>query len=194
MFRAATILRNARTEKELSYTEISQKLKVPAKYLEAIETENTVCFPPDPYCSLIVKDYANFLGLDGNHLVSLFRRDFAQKRKIKSQKKAFISFTPQFTFVISVIFLVLVFSSYLLFEYVKYNRPPQLKINWSTSDNSVEISGTTDPESTVRVNQDLIIVDLEGKFQKKLIITPGAKITVESKSPSGKITVEEKNF
>lgn len=194
MYRATTILKTTRLEKGLDYSEISKKLKIPVKYLQALETEDVSCFPPDPYCSLIVKDYATFLGLDGNNIASLFRRDFSQKRKIKSTSRSFFSFTPQFTFTFSVILLILLFSSYLIFEYIKYNHPPLLKINWPESTTATDISGFTDPEATIRINNDLIIIDPDGKFQKKITITPGQKITIESRSPAGKTTVEEKTF
>jgi hypothetical protein len=57
---------------------------------------------------------------------------------------------------------------------------------------SIELTGVTDPESTVRVNNDLIIVNTKGDFQKKInLINGNNKIIVESKSPSGKTTKEE---
>lgn len=197
MFRASTILNNARLEKDLDLSEISKKLKIPLKYLEAFESEDISAFPSEPYCSLIIKDYADFLGLNGQEILSVFRRDFEQKRKIKSRSKIFLTFTPQSTFVLTIIISLFLFSVYLISEYLKFNRPPKLKINWPAEsvsvNNNIEISGTTDPESTVSVNGDLVIVNSEGKFQKKLsFATSEAKIRIESKSPSGKITSEEK--
>lgn len=197
MFRASTILNNTRLEKDLDLSEISKKLKVPLKYLEALESENISAFPTEPYCSLIVKDYADFLGLNGNEILSVFRRDFDQRRKIKSRSKNIFAFTPQSTFVSTIIISLILFSIYLISEYLKFNRPPKLKISWPTEsisvNNNIEISGVTDPEATVSINGDLIIVNSEGKFQKKLsFATSEAKIRIESKSPSGKTTVDEK--
>ena len=93
MFRVSTILKNTRLDKELEFSEISKKLKIPAKYLEAIEDEKIANFPQEPYCSLIVKDYANFLGLNGEEILSLVRRDFAQKVKIVKSGNPFFVFT-----------------------------------------------------------------------------------------------------
>lgn len=198
MFCAANILKNARLDKELELMEISKKLKVPSKYIEAIESEDTSNFPQEPYCSLIVKDYADFLGLNGSEILSLFRRDFAQKRKQKLAPKSFFSFTPQFTFSLSIIIIIIFFSVFLISEYYKFNSPPKLKINWPSSiilGNSIDLTGITDPESTVRINQDLIIVDSNGNFQKKIILNNNeTKVVVESKSPSGKTTIEERSI
>lgn len=197
MFHASTLLKNTRLDKELEIAEISKKLRIKPKYIEAIESEDVASFPQEPYCSLFVKDYAEFLGLNGQEILRIFRRDFAQKLKIKSSSRKTFSFTPQFTFKISLIATILFFSVYLTTEFLKFNRPPKLLVNWPGPSmilgQTLDLTGITDPESTVRINQDLIIVDSKGNFQKKINLNSGDnKIIVESKSPSGKTTAEEK--
>jgi cytoskeletal protein RodZ len=199
MFRASSLLKNTRLDKEWELEDISKKIKVPVKYLEAIEDEVITNFPSEPYCSLIIKDYADFLGLNGTEILSLFRRDFDQKRKIKSSRNSFFSFTPQFTFTISIIAITIFFSIYLVSEYLKFHQPPKLKVNWpyesSVSASTIDINGNTDNEATVRVNQDLILVDNNGNFQKKISLNPGDnKIIIESTSPNGKTTTTEKTI
>jgi len=199
MYRASTIIRNARLDKEISFQEVSAKTKIPVKYLEAIELDNRSGFPEEPYCSLVVKDYAEYLGLDSQKILGLFRRDFALKNKPGSSVSSGFVFTPKFTFTCLVLIFVVAFSGYLILEYVKFNRPPQLKVDWpdisELVDHKIEIKGTTDPESTIRINQDLIIVDTDGNFQKKInLASPESKIIVESQSPSGKTTVREKTY
>ncbi|MDD2482848.1 MAG: helix-turn-helix domain-containing protein [Candidatus Shapirobacteria bacterium] len=196
MLRTSSILKNTRLDKEYDLLDVSKKLKIPVKYLIAIEDEEVKCFPQEPYCSLIIKDYADYLGLNGQEMLSFFRRDFEQNKKNKSLKKENLSFTPQFTFSILIGLILVSFIFYLTSEYLKFNRPPKLKVNWpeNIANNSFDLSGITDPDSTIRINQDLIIVDDKGNFQKKIQASSGGelKITVESKSPSGKTTVEEK--
>lgn len=199
MLRASVILKNARQDKDLELIEVSKKLKIQIKYLESIESENKSDFPNEPYCSLIIKDYANFLGLNGEEVLSLFRRDFANKINMPSVTSQKISFTPQFTFKIAVTVSILIFALYLVFEYVKFNRPPMLKVNWPDSISNqqllLEITGITDPESTVRVNNDLVIIDATGSFRKKINISdPSTTITIESKSQSGKTTLVKKTY
>jgi len=197
MFRASSLLKNTRLDKSWELSEISKKLKIPIKSLEAIENEDIINLPQEPYCSLIIKDYADFLGLNGEDIICLFRRDFDQNKKNKTKKNSFFSFTPQFTFTVSIIVVIILFSLYLIFEYIKFNQPPKLKINWplesTASSQVIDLSGVTDSESTIRINQDLIMIDNKGNFQKKINLNPGDnKIVIESKSPSGKTTVEEK--
>lgn len=196
MLRASSLLKDTRLDKEYELLDISKKLKIPVKYLTAIENEDTKDFPQEPYCSLIIKDYADYLGLNGQEILSFFRRDFEQKKKSKSFKRGGFSFTPQFTFTVLVGIIIISFIFYLTIEYFKFNRPPKLKIDWpeNISGESIDISGITDPDSTIRINQDLIIVDAQGNFQKKIILIPNqeTKVIIESKSPSGKTTIEEK--
>lgn len=199
MFRASTLLNNARLERELDLGDVAKRLKINVKYLEALEQENIHCFPQEPYCSLFIKDYADFLGLNGQEILRIFRRDFAQKHKQKLSKKTFFSFTPQFTFTVSIMVTISLFSLYLISEYIKFNRPPKLKVDWPPEsvlvDNNIDVNGTTDPESTVRVNQDLVIVDQYGNFQKKIsLVTAETKVVIESKGANGKSTFSEKTF
>lgn len=195
MKRASTILESARLDRELDFTEISKKTKIPLKYLIAFENENTSDFPSEPYCSLMVKDYAEFLGINGDELLSLFRRDYDRRPQNTLRRRFWFSLTPQFAFTTFLIFLGITFTAYLVSEYLKFNRPPQLKINWPQdfSQKTVEISGITDPESTIKINDSLVIVDSDGNFKKTLeVSTSEAKIVVEAKSPAGVVTTDEK--
>ena len=198
MLRTSSLLKNTRLDKEYELVDISKKLKIPIKYLAAIENEEVKNFPQEPYCSLIIKDYADYLGLNGQEILSFFRRDFEQKKRSKSIKKLGFSFTPQFTFSILIVAIIIGFVFYLRSEYIKFNRPPKLKINWPENiiGEGFDLTGVTDPDSTIRINDDLIIVGANGNFQKKIQTGSDGeiKITVESKSPSGKTTVEEKTL
>jgi hypothetical protein len=200
MNRASVILRNAREDRSLETSEISKKLKIPKNYLDAIESEMISQFPSEPYCSLIIKDYATFLGLNGNDILSLFRRDFARPTNIQTEKNKQLSITPQSTFKFAVIASMIFFLGYIFTEYLKYNRPPELKVNWPDEkslalNSTIDITGTTDPEATIRINNDLIIIDPNGSFHKSIILqNTDQKIIIESKSHSGKATVAEKIY
>ncbi len=196
---ASSLLKNTRLDKEWELEDISKKIKIPIKYLQALEDEQVGCFPQEPYCSLIIKDYADYLGLKGEDVLALFRRDFEQKRKSKKDEPTRVSFTPKFTFTVSIFAIIILFSLYLVSEYFKFHQPPKLKVNWpleaTISSSIVEINGVTDPEATIRINDDLIIVSPDGSFQKKINLNSGDNnITIKSTSPSGKSIIEERNI
>lgn len=197
MHRASTLLKTTRLDKELDFEEISKKTKIPVKYLEAIELEDIINLPDEPYCSLIVKDYADSLGLNGQNILSIFRRDVLTRKKFQSGSKKIISLTPQLSFIIAVILIILTFSAYLIFEYIKFNSPPRLQVLWPEKNGSpvVEITGTTDSEATVRVNGDLVVVDTEGKFSKSVDIGGSqTKVSIESQARGGQTTVNERIY
>lgn len=194
MKRASFLLQTARIDKELTLDEISKKTKIPLHYLQAFESEKTSDFPNEPYCSLMLREYADFLGINTDEIISIFRRDYAQKPYLEQKKLSVLTITPQLTYSTIISLLAILFSLYLFFEYVKFNRPPVLKVIWPETYNKVvEIKGSTDIESTIKINQSLVIVDQNGNFFKKLeLSTSEAKIVVESTSPAGKTTTEEK--
>lgn len=199
MFQASSLLKNTRLDKEWDLSDISKKLKVSTKYLEALENGEISCYPQEPYCSLIIKDYADYLGLNGKDVLALFRRDFEQKNKIKKTSRNSFSFTPKVTFGISVVLVVVIFIFYLISEYYKFQLPPKLKVNWpleaTVSASTVEINGITDQESTIRINDDLIMVNNDGTFQKKINLNTGENlVTIQSTSPNGKTTIEQKTI
>ncbi|MFA6519131.1 MAG: helix-turn-helix domain-containing protein [Candidatus Shapirobacteria bacterium] len=199
MLRASTILSHARLDKELDFVEVSKKLKIPQKYLQAIEEENKSLFPQEPYCSLIIKDYANFLNLNGEEILRIFRRDFNRESSSSPLRRQSLGITPNFIFKLSLLVLFLAFASYLYFEYLSYSRPPKLSVIWPENnliiDNTANITGQTDSEATVSVNGEPILVDPDGKFSTELKIPQtGLDVTIESRSISGKTTITSKNY
>lgn len=197
MKRASAILESTRLDRQLNFEEISKRTRIPVHYLIAFENEDIAQFPSEPYCSLMVKDYADFLGLNGEDLLALFRRDHDRRTQNLHPRRAWLSLTPQLALKIFIVVLVILFSLYLLFEYLKFNRPPQLKVTWpdTLTGRYVDISGTTDPEATIKINDSLVIVDNQGNFKKTVeVATTEAKIFVEAKSPAGVVTQEEKNY
>lgn len=197
MKRASAILESTRLDRELDFEEISKRTRIPLRYLIAFENEDISQFPTEPYCSLMVKDYADFLGLNGEDLLALFRRDHDRRPQNSGPNRSWFALTPQLTLKIFIILLVILFSLYLLFEYLKFNRPPQLKINWPSelTGRYIDISGTTDPEATIKINDSLVIVDNQGNFKKTVeVATSEAKILIEAKSPAGVVTQDEKVY
>lgn len=193
MKRASFILETARLDRELTLDDISKKTKIPLRYLKAFESETSCDFPDEPYCSLMLREYATYLGLKPDDIISIFRRDYQKKSCDKQYNKFIFSFTPQFTYTIVIALLIVLFASYLIVEYIKFNRPPSLKVEWPVYSKIVEIKGKTDTESTVKINQSLVVVDQNGNFSKKIELSNSeSKITVESTSPAGKTVIEEK--
>lgn len=197
MFKASDILKSSRIEKGYDLKEISKKTKIPQKYLEALENSDIKNYPAEPYCSLFVSKYASFLGLDIDKTTSLFRRDMDLKANTTTPtKKQSIYLTPQFIFTVSVTLTIFIMFSFLLSRYLSFNNPPKLTVNWpeSITSSEIRITGATDPNSSIRINDDLIIIDSDGSFNKLVDISQTPYITIEARSPYGRKTIVRKNF
>jgi cytoskeletal protein RodZ len=197
MKRASDLFQTSRLDRELDIGEISKKTKIPAHYLSAFENEDIASFPEEPYCSLMVKEYANFLGLNGDDVLCLFRRDHHRQINSIDKSPSSFSITPHTTYSFLVIGLVILFSIYLVTEYFKFQKPPILKITWpeKISEKTLIIECSTDPESTVKINDDLVLVDQNGLFKKTIEVSSSeSKIVVESISPAGISTIAEKKY
>lgn len=197
MYTAAEIIKNTRVDKQYSLAQVSKKTKIPQKYLEAIENLDQKNYPAQPYCNLFVSQYAQFLGLEADKITSLFRRDNSQQENsTKKFKKPFLYFTPQFLFTAVTTVMVLFMFLFLLGRYMSFNKAPKLTIDWpqKISDNQVKIDGFTDSSCTVRINQDLVIINQDGTFSKQVDISKDPVVTIESRSPSGKKTIKQKDF
>ena len=127
----------------------------------------------------------------------IFRRDFEIKNKIVKKTRKTFYFSPQLTFSLSLFFVFILLVSYLLNEYFNFNRVPKVKIDWPENfNNPLVIKGSTDDVNTVRINQDLIIIEKDGKFEKSIKFNDDEekKITIEVVSPAGKILKDEKKY
>ena len=197
MYTAAEIIKNTRIDRQFSLDEVSKKTKIPKKYLEAIENLDQKNYPAEPYCSLFVSQYALFLGLEADKITSLFRRDNSQKvDQTKRGKKPTLYFTPQFLFTSITVVVILFMFFFLLGRYLSFNKSPKLTVNWPEKNNNsqIKIVGNTDSNCTVRINDDLVIINQDGSFSKQIDIGKDSSITIESTSPSGKKTIEQKDF
>lgn len=193
-----TILKNKRHELGLSLKTVSQKTKISLKILQRLEKNQFEKLPGEPYCSLFVKDYAQFLSLPPQKTVAICRRDLKEFEKPSlPRSQSQLNFTPKFTVSILILLSVFFFSFYLFYQYRQFQQPPSLEVVWpvteSINKNEFELKGVTDPESVVRVNQKPIIVDPEGNFSTLVKLNPGANtIRVEAVSLNKKTTIQEK--
>jgi hypothetical protein len=75
-------LKTARTEKGLSFDQISRETNISLRYLEALEAENFGVFPGEPYIVGFLKNYGAYLELDVQKLISLYKALRIQEQPI----------------------------------------------------------------------------------------------------------------
>jgi cytoskeletal protein RodZ len=193
-----TFLKESRLKKRYSLIKVENATRIKKEFIEAVEDENWKALPEFPVVVGFVKNIAQFLDLGERSTVALLRRDYPPKNLPINPKPDVgqkFSWNPKLTFITGISIVILAVVTYLGFQYAKFLAPPSLEVAEPTdgqvvSKRSVTVSGKTDGEATVRVNNQPIVTDDDGKFTIQIQIYEGTtEITVKATSRSGKETV-----
>lgn len=174
-----------RRRQELTIEEISKATKIRAEFLEAIEVGDYKKLPGSSYAQGFVRNYAKFLGLPVEKSLAIFRREFNAEKSFDVLPKGFSSITDMpigrfkigrnFLLIAGVFVLLIVF---ILFQYRAAFLNPSLKIS-SPRENevvkslTVSVKGNTDPDATLFVEGEAIIVNSDGSFSSEISLFPG---------------------
>ncbi|GHU56460.1 transcriptional regulator [Spirochaetia bacterium] len=66
-------LKAARELKGVSYDQVSRETNIAGRYIEALEMEDFSVFPGEPYLLGFLRNYGEYLGLEAEELLSLYR-------------------------------------------------------------------------------------------------------------------------
>lgn len=200
------VLKEERERKFYTLDEIEKATKIRREMLEALEKGEYQKLPPTTFIQGFIKNYGKFLGLDSQKLLAIFRREFSDQKHPPRILDSFsnpvegkkFALTPAKFLGLVVLGLVLIFFAYLWFEYRFLVSAPFLEVTSpndqiSTSLSSIQVSGRTDPEDKVMINNQEIPVDPAGKFSQEIKLTENVNnITVVATSKSGKSTKMER--
>ncbi len=179
------ILQAARVRSLQDLSEISKITKIREQFLQALESDDYSVLPSGTVARGFIKNYSTFLGLNPDYVLAIFRRDFVENASgqivprgmVESVSK--VSFwTPKSTIFLFVICIFTLFLGYLFFQYRTLTGPPALKIispsnGYTTSEDTVEVIGITDPEATISVANQLVALDKGGRFSFRVPLKPG---------------------
>ncbi|MCR4580346.1 MAG: helix-turn-helix domain-containing protein [Treponema sp.] len=73
------LLRNAREEKNLDLDKISREISIERRYLEGLENEDNGVFPGEAYLTGFLRNYSNYLELDAEFLLKLYKNKQIQE-------------------------------------------------------------------------------------------------------------------
>lgn len=200
-----------RSDRRISLSEISRATKIQVKYLEYLEEGAYEKLPADVYVKGFLRNYSEFLGIDEKILIKLYEKERGIKNNLEKGKKTkkgslpasrekinISSFvvTPRVLAAGAIVTLVLGGFFYLYKEIGSFASTPRLVIlspekNYSTSENSVEVSGITDRDAKVFINEQPILVNDTGNFRENLTVQNGANtITIRAVNRFEKEAVE----
>lgn len=189
------IIKEARARKKFSLSKIEKEIKIKKNFLQAIEKEEWNNLPEFPVVMGFVKNISRVLDLDEEKTVAVLRRDYPPKILAINPKpdisKTFI-WSPRLTFLVGIIVVMMIVLGYLVFQYFRFISPPSLSIsepkeNQIVTERTLVVSGKTDTDATVKVNNQPAIVDADGKFTTTIEINDKTtEIETEAVSRSGK--------
>lgn len=192
------VIRQARVKKKLSRVELKKETKIKKEFIEAIEKEEWNKLPELPVVTGFVKNIAQALGLNKTKIVALLRRDYPPKTlRISPKPDVSDKFTwsPRLTFFVGVFLVAFLIIFYLGLQYINFVSPPSLTVDnpqeaQVISENMLSVSGTTDADATVSVNNQPVLIKEGGEFETEIEIFEGTyEVVVIATSRSGKETV-----
>lgn len=180
-------LKNQRLNKKFSLDDVHKFVKIHPKFLRALEEGDHEVFSNKVHATGFLKNYAEFLELDVNKLLGLWRREyegfFDKKKKempnkIKRLEPAKLLITPGLVLSVVAVSLVFLFFGYLFYQYRSYSGAPKLEIY--TPQNSIvvnsevlDVTGKTDRDSVLLINNQRVLLDKDGSFVTSLKLKDG---------------------
>lgn len=193
-------LRRTRQEKKIKLKQVAKKININYKYLDALEKGDYNKLPKGVYGKNFLKEYAFFLGLDSLELIKDYELEtnIYQPRENKDffsqqlAKKQYFWATPNVIKNLLIIFIITICFIYLGFRLNKIISAPDLLIfnptdNFITKQSIIEVSGNTEIEAKVTINNETILSDIHGNFTKTINLKNGLNIiTIKTNKKYGK--------
>lgn len=198
---AGQILKLTRIGKKLELVEASRTTKIRPQFLSSIEADDYSHLPSGATARGFIRNYSEYLGLNPEYVLAIFRRDFLENqsgqivpRGVAEPVSRRYVWTPKMTVIALVVLVFTVLGGYLAYQYQILTGPPILTVttpkeNISTDQDTIEVSGVTDPQATISINGEMVALDKGGTFSVRIPIKPGDnKISVTSTGKSGLTT------
>jgi cytoskeletal protein RodZ len=189
------IIKEARTRKKISFAKLASITRIRKEFIEALEKENWEVLPEYPVVTGFIKNVARALGINVNTAVATLRRDYP-RRELRINPKPDVSkefvWSPKLTFLAGIVAVFLGVFGYLIVQYISFVSPPKLIVDVPeegqvVTAKNVKVEGNTNPEATLKINNQPVLLNEDGHFSTDIEVFGGTKeVTVVAKSRSGK--------
>ena len=196
---AGQILQASCTAKKLEVEDVARITKIRPQFLKFLEVDDYTRLPNATVARGFIRNYCEFLGLNPEHLLAVFRRDFDENQqgqivpRVGTQPvKPASLWTPRTTVIATMTLIFALFGAYLFYQYRLLTGPPSLEISsptgtLSVNQSTLEVIGKTDPEATISVNGQLVALDKGGSFSLRIPLELGSnEIVVTAIAKSGR--------
>jgi cytoskeletal protein RodZ len=206
MIRIGVQFQEERRIKNLTIEEVSKATKIRADFLQAIEKGEYKKLPGPSYAYGFVRNYAKFLGLPVEKSLAIFRREFDEKKNIEVLPRGLTQserVLPRFKIGRSAVLIGLIFlliTLFLVFQYRSAILNPGLKVdspkeNEAVKNLTIEVSGKTDPNGILMVENEQVTINPDGSFKKTVTLFPGTTaINFQVENKFGRTTTLIRNI
>lgn len=181
------ILKKTREKRNLTVEDVYKTIKIHPNYIKALEANDFSAFSGKVHSKGFLKLYAEYLGLNVTEMMALWRREYEQTFETRKEEKFFqkrsvdvprFIITPYIIFIFSIVLAIFVFFSYLYFQYRTFTGAPKLVLyyppdNLVTKEDILDITGKTDLDSEVFLNNQKIILAPDGSFAQSIRLKEG---------------------
>ena len=203
MITPGEILKNKRQSLGKTIFEVSQETRILEKYIKQIESNKFDEFDSPVFARGFIKIYAQFLNLDEEKILALFRRENKDlntryEKKIKNTITKINWLSNSKNLIISSTIIIAIFAlSLLYYQLYLFQLMPSLEIISPLSGTTfettkVELNGITDKNSLIYINETETVTN-DGTFKQTIELKPGENIInikAKNKKNSSKITEE----
>ncbi|WKZ30547.1 MAG: DUF4115 domain-containing protein [Candidatus Dojkabacteria bacterium] len=200
MLTVGQILKRAREQAKVTIDEIAQTTKIRKEYLEKIERNEFTGFVSTTFVKGFIRSYANFLDLDPDNLVALYRRQVGEDEKpikanLKKVKTEGFSISPAHIISLGLALFFIFIIGVLIVQFYRLQQPPAIEIAspaespFTTDKQSFEIKGATEDQVILMLNGAQVQLRPDKTFSVLVELAPGENIiTIEG----WKVNAEQK--
>jgi hypothetical protein len=204
--RVGETLRAQREKKGITLEQAASDTRIREKFLKALEDSDYQTLPGTVYTKGFLRNYTEYLELDTEELVVQFHQERDQPDAPRSFKpmnpimRRSLIFTPAVLVPVVVLAGIVLFVSYLYYQFVSFAVPPRIEVTDPPSDAIAQsadfvVKGRTVPDGRVTVQVfpgPLTVADIrpnaDGTFSVAVQLNPGSNhIVVEVLDVTGKV-------
>ena len=200
MITAGEVLKKKRNSLGRSLDVASQETKIQKRFISYIENNEFDKFDSEVFLTGFIKIYSQYLGLDTEKVLALYRRSVPRKKTKKNASKdpslnrfKKIILTPKaLVTTLSILFFLLVFG-YIGLQIYKFQSPPTLNItepldNSTTEEANINVKGTTLAGIVLEINGTVVSIDSNGSFSQEVTLNEGVNIiTIKARKNANNI-------
>lgn len=196
-----SILKAARSKAGITLEECEVQTRIRLKYLHALENGQYQSLPAEAYNIGFIRCYAEFLKLNPEKIITLYRQERSEKRlshdnsvNLAPSKVSDWHFliTPKVLGIVSAVLLFGGVITYIAAQLNQFTRPPEVNISnvpseFTSDKDKVSLIGSATEGSVVFMNNEPVLVDPSGDFEQEVQLSPGInQVIVSAESRAGK--------